>query len=215
MTGHGVTPLRIAAVAACVVVGVLLVLLGHDVRSWQSTQHRDALVATLQPATPVSLTPSTVLPATVSETALGAGRNRHWLDAIQKFALAYQETENADALGPTTYALLDKGEAALNKLTQDPNPARASQAYNLLAVLVFRQAYPGSGVNAGLVGNALIDLQDAVGLDPQNELAKENLELALRVAVAVHATVKKAPSTGNAASNRRKGGEGGPPGVGY
>ena len=207
--------LRPVGLVACLVVGVLLILLAHDVRSWATTQHQGALLATSHPSTPVSLTASTLLPGVVSKSTIGAGRNRNWLDAIQKFAYAYEQTENLDALGPGGDAVLEQGEAALNKLTQDPDPARASQAYNMLAVLVFRQAYPGSGVNAGLIGNALIDLQNAVRLDPQNELAKENLELALRVAVAEHATVKKAPATGNAASNNRHGGQGGPPGVGY
>jgi hypothetical protein len=213
--GLGMRVLRIGAIVACAVLGILLILLAQDVHSWASTQHRDTLATTAHPSTPVALTASTILPAGVSESALTAGRERDWLDAIQKFAYAYEKTASVDGLGPPLIALLNQGEVALNKLTQDPNPARASQAYDLLAVLVFRQAYPGSNVNPGLVGNALIDLENAVRLDPQNEFAKENLERALRVAVAVHTTVKQAPSTGNAAGTKRKGGQGAPPGVGY
>lgn len=207
--------LRTGVIVACAVLGILLILLAQDVRSWGSTMHDDALATTARPAAPVMLTPSTILPAGVSEGALSAGRDRAWLDAIDKFAYAYQKTANVDGLGPPLIALLNQGELALNKLTQDPNPADASQAYDLLAVLVFREAYPGSNVNPGLVGNALIDLENAVRLDPQNEAAKENLERALRVATAVHATVKQGPSTGNSAGKLRKGGQGAPAGVGY
>jgi hypothetical protein len=142
-------------------------------------------------------------------------RNRKWLDAIQGFAYSYQQTENLDTLGASGYELLLLSEARLKPLTQDPDPVRASQAFNLLAVLVFRQAYPGSGVDAGLVGNGVIDLQNAVRLDPNNELAKENLELALRTASATQNVVKKASSNGNAKTNKRKGGFGTPAGAGY
>jgi hypothetical protein len=211
----GMRALRIGAIVACAALGILLVLLAQDVRSWGSTLHDDALAATAHPSTPVELTPSTILPAGASERALNAGDDRAWLDAIQKFTYAYEKTENVDGLGPPLLALLNQGEVALNKLTQDPDPASASQAYDLLAVLVFRQAYPGSSVDPGLVGNALIDLENAVRLDPQNEFAKENLERALRVASAVHATVKQAPSTGNTAGTKRRGGQGAPAGVGY
>jgi hypothetical protein len=213
--GPGMKGLRIGAIVACAALGVVLILLAQDVRSWHSNLQQNALAATARPSTPVELTPSTTLPSGVSEEALGASRDRAWLDAIQKFTYAYEKTANVDGLGPPLIALLGQGEIALNKLTQDPNPARASQAYNLLAVLTFRQAYPGSSVDAGLVGNALIDLENAVRLDPANESAKENLEKALRVATAVHATVKNGPSTGNTAGTKRRGGQGAPAGVGY
>jgi hypothetical protein len=205
-------PLAVAATAA---VGVLLVLLAHDVRSWHATVTRATLETTNHPAAPWSTSASTALPASVSGSLLSVGRDRRWLAGVQLFAYAYQQTENLDNLGASGYELLLQGEARLTKLTQDPDPVRASQAYDLLAVLVFRQAYPGAGVDAGLVGDAVIDLQDAVRLNPHDELAKENLELALRVASAVHNAVRKASSSGNAKTSKRRGGFGTPAGVGY
>ena len=133
-----------------------------------------------------STSAGTVLPRFASGDLVSVGRDRRWLAAIQVFSYAYQQTERLDTLGASGYELLLQGQARLRPLTQDPDPARASQAYDLLSVLVFRQAYPGSGVDASLVGDGVIDLQNAVRLDPQNELAKENLELALRVASATH-----------------------------
>jgi hypothetical protein len=205
--------LRLAACLLAVVIGSLVVVLAHDVRSWRNTFRADALGAAF-PGGEVQSTAPTVLPSSVSAGLLSVGRDRDWLNALQKFAVAYLTTENADALGPGSYTLLNSGEAALSTVTQDPDPVRASQAYNLLAVLVFRSAYPGTGVDAGLVQEALTDLQNAVRVDGANEPAKENLELALRVLVAVHAAVP-ARGAGNRATRKRKGGYGGPPGFGY
>lgn len=206
--------LRHAAIPVALALGVVLLLLAHDVRAWHGTLTRATLQTTKHPATPWSTSAPTLVPG-VSDALLSVQRDRRWLAGIQLFSYAYEQTENLDNLGASGYELLLQGEARLTKLTQDPDPARASQAYDLLAVLVFRQAYPGSGVDAGLVSQAVIDLQDAVRLDPHNELAKENLELALRVASAVHNAVRKASSNGNARTNRRKGGFGTPAGVGY
>jgi hypothetical protein len=209
------TLLKPLAIIAALAVGVALLLVAQDVRSWRSTMTRATLQTQKHPAAPWSTSAPTLLPRGVSGNLLDVGRDRRWLDAIQVFSYAYQQTENLDTIGASGYELLLQGQARLKPLTQDPNPTRASQAYDMLAVLVFRQAYPGSGVDASLVGDGVIDLQNAVRIDPQNELAKENLELALRVATAVHNVVKKASSSGNAKTNKRNGGVGSPAGVGY
>ncbi|HVW90471.1 MAG TPA: hypothetical protein VHC01_13495 [Gaiellaceae bacterium] len=204
-----------ATIALVLAAGVVLLLLAHDVRVWHGTIDRATAQTTRHPASPWPTSAGTVLPRFASADLLSVERDRSWLGAIQLFSYAYEQTERLDTLGVSGYELLLDGQARLRPLTQDPDPARASQAFDLLAVLVFRQAYPGSGVDASLVGDGVIDLQNAVRLDPQNELAKENLELALRVASATHNVVRKASSTGNARTSRRKGGYGTPPGVGY
>ena len=204
----------VGALVLAVAIGSLALVLAGDVRSWRDTLRADALHTSRFPSDEVRSNPSTVLPAGVSASLLSVSRDREWLTAIQRFAVAYQSTVNADALGPGSYTVLSRGEAALTKVTQDPNPARASQAYNLLAVLVFRSAYPGTGVDAGLVQQALTDLQNAVRVDPADEQAKENLELAFRVLSSTHSIVPTR-GAGNRVTHRRKGGYGGPPGFGY
>jgi hypothetical protein len=151
----------------------------------------------------------------VSGSLLAVGRDRQWLRAVQKFSIAYETTLHANDLSPDGYRLLNGAQAALGKVTQDSNPARASQAFNLLAVLVFREAYPGRVVVRRLVQESLTDLQNAVRLNPANEAAKENLELTLRVLVAVDLAQHQQRSAGTKRANQRKGGYEGPPGAGY
>jgi hypothetical protein len=207
--------LVLGGLVLALVVGVGAVLLAHDVRSWRDTFENGTLAYTAAPASDVRLTASTDLPSGLAGGILSVGRDRQWLRGLRRFVAAYELTEDKDALGPGDYAVLNSTASSLNKLTQDPDPVRASQAYDLLAVLVFREAYPGSGVNVGQISNAVLNLENAVRLDPGNALAKQNLELALRVAFASHAVIQLPGGLGRRATNKRRGGTGGPPGEGY
>ncbi len=101
-------------------------------------------------------------------------------------------------------------------MTRDPNPVRASQAYNLLAAIEFREAIPGSGVVHSLVDNTLSDLENALRLDPNNEEARENMELVIRyITVALPPEQRQTRGLGKHANLYPKGGYAGPPGEGY
>jgi hypothetical protein len=209
--------LAVAASIVAVLLGVLALLLADDVRSWDRTlkdapieydAHRDAAVR---------LTAPTVLPADVSGDILGTGTEQKWLTGLQRFNRVYQETRHLNLLDPQAYKSLNGAEAALTKLAQDPNPARASQAYDLLGLLVFREATPGTGnVVRALVQKALIDLENAVRLDPNNEAARENIELLLGfVNLAIPPEQQQSRGLGLHTGTYPKGGYAGPPGEGF
>lgn len=210
-----VRQLRILAVAVAVVFGLLLLLLAHDIRSWHHTLRTDALHSYAAPEGRTRLTARTVLPSSLSGALLGVTRDRRWLAALQKFTVAYGTTRHVNELSPEDYRLLNGAEASLSRVTQDANSHRASQAYNLLSVLVFREAYPGRVVVRRLVQESLTDVQNAVRLDPTDEPAKENLELTLRVLVAVDLEQQQHRTAGTRRANARQGGYEGPPGAGY
>jgi hypothetical protein len=191
------------------------VLLAQDVRSWHHTLRTDAVRSDASPEGRTRLTARTVLPSGLSGSLLGVGRDRRWLAAVQKFTVAWDATRRASTLSPEHYRLLNGAEASLSKITQDPDPVRASQAYNLLSVLVFREAYPGTAVVRRLVQESLTDVQNAVRLDPSDEQAKENLELTLRVLVAVSLAQEQHRAAGTRRANAKQGGYEGPPGAGY
>jgi hypothetical protein len=206
---------RVALLILALVVGSLVLLLAQDVRSWRNTLSNSRLEYIVHPTRRLRLTAPTTLPSGASGALLSVGRDQQWLQGLQKFVGAYQLTESLDALGVGDFTFLNSATSALNPLTQDSDPALASQAYDLTAVVLFREAYPGEGVNTSLISDAVLDLQNAVQLDPSNELAKENLELALRVAFATHAAVQFPTGAGNHIAPKRGGGSGGPPGEGY
>jgi hypothetical protein len=205
----------LVGLVVALVIGIAAVALAQDVRSWRDTFHDDAVTYASAPTQPVALTAPTTLPSGVSGRVLSVRNDQRWLDALRRFDAAYQLTENKDALGPGDFAALNSTASSLSRLTEDSDPARASEAYDLLAVLVFREAYPGSGVNVAQISNAVLDLENAVRLDPGNALAKANLELALRVAFATHAVIQLPSGLGRQVTNKRHGGSGGPAGEGY
>jgi hypothetical protein len=209
--------LVIASAIVAVLLGVLALLLADDVRSWNRTlagapiaydAHRDAVL---------QLTAPTVLPAGISGDILGVGTEQKWLTGLQRFNRVYQGTRHLDLLDPKAYKSLNGAEAVLTKLAQDPNPARASQAYDLLGILVFREATPGTGnVVRSLVQKALIDLENAVRLDPANEAARENIELLLGfVNLAIPPEQQQSRGLGLHTGTYPKGGYAGPPGEGF
>lgn len=102
-------------------------------------------------------------------------------------------------------------ESALGRLVRtDHELVRASQAANVLAVLLFTD--PDDPENSP-AQRALGALQDAVLLDPDNAVAKANLELILRQLTTESPQGRSSPGGGNA------GGQGGaglaPAGRGY
>jgi hypothetical protein len=205
----------IVSIPLALLLGAFLLLLAHDMRSWHHTLHTDAVRADADPQGRTRLTARTVLPSGLSSAVLGVARDRSWLASVEKFNVAYGATRHVNILSPQDYQLLNGAEASLSKITQDPNPARASQAYNLLSVLVFREAYPGTVVVRRLVQESLTDVQNAVRLDPTDEPAKENLELTLRVLISVSAEQEQARAAGTRRANAKRGGFEGPPGAGY
>lgn len=208
--------LRLLAAFLAVVVGALLVVFATDLGSWRDTLRHDAVRHDAAPAEPVRLTAPTALPAGLSGDALGVGRDRDWLEALERFRVAYRTTAKLRILDHGAYRRLKAGEAAVGKVVADPDPARAARAYDLLAALVFREALPGTGVVHGLMQNALSDLQNGLRLDPGNETIRENIELVLRyITVAIPPDERQTRGLGRHAQLSPKGGYAGPPGAGY
>ncbi len=99
--------------------------------------------------------------------------------------------------------------------------ARASQAETLLGVLVFTDVGPSNdpfqettGIDPDQAQASVTDFDDAVRADPENALAKYDLELALRALLSQGIQVGAGNQTG-AGSNGQRGAGGGIPGNGY
>src|SRR5262249_13821759 len=129
---------RIVAAAVVLVLGVAAIVLAHDVRSWRNTLRDDAVAYSAFPSRREPLTAPTVLPAGVTTRLLAVERDRDWLRALPLFTRVDEATRNVPTFGRVAYAALNRGRAVLGTVTHDPDPARASQAYNLLALLTFR-----------------------------------------------------------------------------
>jgi hypothetical protein len=209
--------LGFAGAAVLLALAVGAALLAADIRSWQRTLREDDA---LLPAAPVAVTwhPNTHL-GSLAERLLGV---RDDVEARQAIAL-YLRTVNVPVrLDNAQQVALARGRAeqALAAVARNSRGARASQAETLLGVLVFTDVGPSSdpfqettGVDPDQAQASLADFEDAVRADPENALAKYDLELALR-ALLVHGIRGVGQQTG-AGSAGHRGAGGGTRGGGY
>jgi hypothetical protein len=198
-----------AAVAAVLVAGaVALGLLAHDLRAWPAALHAGDVRA--EAGASPSWRASTALPAGWSEGILGVGSQRALRLAMRDFERTYGRPAGFDG-GLAQQKARDEAEAALSAAAQDGDPARASQALDLLGLLLFADS---TGGNAAAAQRALGDLQQATRLDPANGDAQDNLELVERLLAPKGSRPGSAAAAGPR-STGHKGAGGGTPGEGY
>jgi hypothetical protein len=166
----------------CLVIGVVLVLLALDARSWQRTVERDDLRFRALPAHTGLWQPPTVLPGDPASALLGTGDTielRHTLQLFWYSRMGADPETRQDL--PTLRAaaqrelqtLMDSGRAAEQR----------SLAANLLGVLTVTA--PVGRQDQDAITQALKRstgyFQRAIAIDAGNREAKQNLELVLRL----------------------------------
>ena len=169
----------LSAAAFALALAVCAVLLGQDVRSWRNTLRDDEIRYAVSPSAQERWTAPTIFPASLSARLLGVASDRRRLSALRFFALA-NAINLQTGVTPRMQALLQTSENALVPLTQDPNPARAAQAYALLSVLLFKNSKVGVAQDVAAYSAAISAMQNAVRVDPGNGQVEADLELLLR-----------------------------------
>jgi hypothetical protein len=204
-------PGRLVSAAVLVAVAIALGLFARDVRATQRSFARDDLrVAAAVPGQP-DWRASTTFPFAWSDDLLGLGGDRRLRLAIQEFKTTYNRPAGFDS-GQAATRARDAAEAALAASAQDADPKRASQALDLLGLLVFGDSTAGGGSAAAT--RAVSDLQQSIALDAANDAAKTNLELVLKLLRTNGSRVGSAAAAGPRSSGHRGAGSG-TPGEGY
>ncbi len=176
---HRRTPVRLVAAGLAIAVAVFAVLLAHDVRSWQNTMREDAMRYTVSPTAPVVFTPPTYLPANLTARLLAADRDRRTLSALRFFAAA-DNLDTSNGVMPGDEQVLQTAERSLTLAAQNPDPARAAQAYALLAVILLKDSRAGFVQDLAPYAAAVSAMQSAVRAAPHDEHMTADLELMLR-----------------------------------
>jgi hypothetical protein len=204
-------PGRLVSAAVLVAAAIALGLFARDVRATQRSFARDDLrVAAAAPGQP-EWRASTTFPFAWSDDLLGLGGDRRLRLAIQEFKTTYNRPAGFDS-GQAATRARDAAEAALAASAQDADPKRASQALDLLGLLVFGDSTAGGGSSAAT--RAVSDLQQSIALDAANDAAKTNLELVLKLLRTNGSRVGSAAAAGPRSSGHRGAGSG-TPGEGY
>jgi hypothetical protein len=207
----------VAALVLLVLAGATA-LLASDVHTWQRTLRSDDALLHASPRL-ATWRPQTHL-SSLAEHVLGVHDD---VDARRAIALFLDNVNVPVRLDNAQQVALRRGRAeqALAAVARDSSGARASQAETLLGVLVFTDVGPSNdpfeettGIDPDQAQASLADFEDAVRADPENALAKYDLELALRVLLSQGIRVGAGQQTG-AGSSGRRGAGGGVPGNGY
>lgn len=202
---------RIALAATLVVLAALTAVLASDVRAWpRALRSGDARYAVAPAA--ARWHASTVLPG-VARSLLATGDDIAARRAIRLFRLTYGVRGSLDT-ELQTQGVRAQAELALSNLARSTDPRIAAQASDLLGVLAFGDLASGGGANPDQADRAVSAFADAVRLNPDDEAAKTNLELVLRLFRATG--VRTGATTGAGEHGQGRHGAGtGVPGSGY
>ncbi len=202
---------RLILAGAAVLVAGLLLMLAGDVLRWRDVFGGDdaALAAGRTPKWHANGR----IPGGVARRALGVDDDR----ALRRAIVGYREASGkGDSLEPATQRRKRaEAEVALADVAASGSPAQASQASNLLGILLFADATTNGALGRSTpVEQSVGAFENAVALQRSNEAAKYNLELIRRLLVARGVRAGGTPSAGPRGSGQRGAG-GGTPGRGY
>jgi hypothetical protein len=204
-----VTPLRLTLALVLAVLAALAALAAADVRSARSALAGGDVVYAASPSRASWTTPAHL--GGMAEALLGTHDDVRLREALQLFVDAASLHLRLDNAVDVESARA-RAQDALERLSRDHNPRRASQALTLLGILAFEAS--AAGDSQSQVDAAISDFTDAVRDDPTNQEAAYDLELLLRLATANGSRVQPGLGGGFGTIGRRGAG-GGQPGSGY
>ncbi len=203
-------PVRLALAAAIAVLAVAGSLLARDVRSWErAVSAGDAQLARSAGAAEWRI--NAVVPGDPAGSLLGLEDDVELRRALRAFLVA-ERTPSDFGSGERRARARSAAEALLSDVAADQEGVAASQAANLIGILVHRTGRIADGTTGE--DRTIAAFLTAVRLDTDNMDAKFNLELMLRRARPTGA--REGPGAGAGPRGRgRRGAGAGTPGRGY
>jgi hypothetical protein len=167
---------RIAGAVLCLAGAVVLLLFAIDARGWGKRMPSDDLRFTADPSPGSLWHPTEVAAFGLARNVLGINDDIEYREAVRLFRLG-RPLEN---LTPRKFeSLRAQAQVALSDVEASGDPARRSQAANLLGVLDLSLAVRDSTLATTFLSDAIGNFRDAMALDDSNADARFNLEYAL------------------------------------
>jgi hypothetical protein len=188
--------LRLVVAGLCLVVAALALVLARDVWLWDKAIRDADGRAAVGPVGPGVWAADTILPGDPARSLLR-------IDDDLDFRRLYVPSATLAVAPPPPSGASPRGpaEAALGRVSRtEPNHVAAAAAANLLGVLLFTDP---DDPESSPAERAIGAFQDAVLLDPNNAIAKGNLELILRQLSSNEVKGRSSPGGGD------RGGKGG------
>ena len=211
--------LLLVAAAVCVVLAVFLALVAVDVARWRTAIPADDVRFTAGAPTS-GWNPETLAPFGAGEGALGVRDDiafRTMLRVLRESKLL-DFTVSDPVLAIRRTELAERLESIV---VRDPDPVLRSRASSLLGVvnIVAWNSTPPQGTQqldrSELLLAAIASFEQAIGLDPENDDAKYNLQLMLQRGEGLLPTEAAAGRNPSAGGKGSRGAGAGAPGSGY
>jgi hypothetical protein len=204
----------IAGILACFALALLLFLLALDVARWRDALPADDVRYRAAAESEDLWQPGMRVPGGAGGFVLGVADDVELRRAIRALRLA--RLEDPTVSDPDLALRRNEAQARLEAIAGGDGPdRRRSQAAGLLGVLGLSRLSSETQDRTALLESTIANLQYALTLDPANEAAKFNLELALQRGRGIQLSEGAGgarPSPGGAGA---KGAGAGDPGSGY
>ena len=208
---------RIALVAGAllsIALAVLLALLAIDVSRWNDAFAAGDVRYRSTPADERLWQPSELAPADLGRRALAVQDDVEFRQAVR--ALRTADLEDAVISDPEVAIRRNEAQARLEAVVvRDSDNARRSRAAGLLGVLGLARFVYETQEREALLSATIANLTLAIALDPTNDEAKYNLELAYQRGRGLELSEASAGSNAAPGGQGSKGAGAGQPGSGY
>jgi hypothetical protein len=202
-----------AAVLACLVVGVVLLLLALDVSRTRSAFAADDVRYRSAPGSKL-WAPTELVPGGVARRLLAVDDDLLFRRAIRGVLLSHPETPGFS--DPAYVVNRSEATAWLTDIVQQgDDDSRRSAAANLLGVLTFADAVTDYENRGRLLESSAGRFRQAIAFDPENEEAKFNLQLALNRSQGLQLTEAGGGTSPSPGGQGSRGAGAGDPGSGY
>jgi hypothetical protein len=206
--------LLVGGAALCAVLAASLLLLAADVGRWQSVMAADDLTYRSSPGTSSLWHPREVVPFGLARRVLLVGDDVALRQAVRALRLGHLEVGATS--DPAIALRRGEARARLQEIAggSDDHVSR-SRAFNLLGVYSFAAAITEARGQFSFIQDAVAAFQAAIELDPENNEAKANLELALQKGKTLEAAESGGGPNPSPGGSGAKGAGAGDAGSGY
>ena len=205
-----------SAQSICLALALGLGLLALDVTRSRDALARDDVQFRISPERVGLWRASTVVPADLAVSLIGTEDDVELRRAVRSVRLARLDDPTVSLSDPEVALLRNDAQARLDAIVAgDADAATKSRAAGLLGVIGLSRLGSETQDRVALLSATVANLQLAIALDPSNDEAKYNLELALQRSRGVQLTEGAGGQNPTPGGSGSSGAGAGDPGSGY
>ncbi|MDQ3381164.1 MAG: hypothetical protein M3546_12750 [Actinomycetota bacterium] len=202
------------AALGCLALAVTFALLAIDASRWQDSFTSGDVRFRATPADERLWRPDELVPFAAARKSLAVQDDVDFREAVR--ALREADLEDAVISDPEVAIRRNEAQARLEAIVaRDTDDSRRSRAAGLLGVLGLARFVYETQEREALLSATIANLTRAIALDPRNDEAKYNLELAYQRGRGLELTEASAGSNAAPGGQGSKGAGAGQPGSGY